>query len=191
MRARRLGSRRASHLIDVERKRSCTGSVHSSGSFCTKLENLALRTPPSWLAAGAPGRMPAVRRPAMHHSSLCAGAYLKGHRETRIGGGSGVWGTLESPGEKWGEKRLPFFPPRALAQRRAAAHGRGRGGRSATERGEQGADALTGINAYGYAGVGIKVSIRGLIKRGVGPVSRAAARARGRRGDRRPRVRYH
>jgi len=113
-RARRLGSRRASHLIDVERKRSCTGSVHSSGSFCTKLENLALRTPPSWLAAGAPGRMPAVRRPAMHHSSLCAGAYLKGHRETRIGGGSGVWGTLESPGEKWGEKWLPFFPPRAL-----------------------------------------------------------------------------
>ena len=117
MRARRLGSRRASHLIDVERKRSCTGSVHSSGSFCTKLRLLALRTPPSWLAAGAPGRMPAVRRPAMHHSSLCAGAYLKGHRETRIGGGSGVWGTLESPGEKWGEKRLPFFPPRALPPR--------------------------------------------------------------------------
>ena len=27
-------------------------------------------------------------------------------------------------------------------------------------RGEQGADALTGINAYGYAGVGIKVSIK-------------------------------
>ena len=53
----------------------------------------------------------------MHHSSLCAGAYLKGHRETRIGGGIGVWGTLESPGEKWGEKRLPFFPPRALFTR--------------------------------------------------------------------------
>jgi hypothetical protein len=129
MRARRLGSRRASHLIDVERKRSCTGSVHSSGSFCTKLENLALRTPPSWLAAGAPGRMPAVRRPAMHHSSLCAGAYLKGHRETRFGGVSGVWGTLESPGEKWGKKWLPFFPPRALiARARARIDGSREGG---------------------------------------------------------------
>ena len=31
-RACRLGSRQASHLIDLERKRSCTGSVHSSGS---------------------------------------------------------------------------------------------------------------------------------------------------------------
>ena len=113
-RARRLGSRQTSHLVDVERRRCCKDSVHSSGSFCTKLENLALRTPPSWLAAGAAGRMPAVRRPAMHHSSLCPGAYLKGHRETRLGGGRGVWGTLEGPGRKRGEKWLPFFPPRAL-----------------------------------------------------------------------------
>jgi hypothetical protein len=67
-RARRLGSRRASHLVDVERKRSCTGSVHSSGSFCTKLRLLALRTPPSWLAAGAPDQMPAARGPAMHQA---------------------------------------------------------------------------------------------------------------------------
>ena len=39
-----------------------------------------LRKPLSWLAAGAPGRMSAVRRPEMHHSSLCAGAYLKCRR---------------------------------------------------------------------------------------------------------------
>ena len=82
-----MGSRPASHLVDVARKRSCTGSVHSSGSFCTKLKAWTPRTPLSWFAAGAPGRMPAVRRPAMHHSSLCAGAYLKGHRETRLEGG--------------------------------------------------------------------------------------------------------
>ena len=76
-----LGSRQASHLIDVERKRSCTGSVHSSGSFCTKLENPALRTPPSWFAAGAPNQMPAARGPEMHHSSLCAGTYPHGLRD--------------------------------------------------------------------------------------------------------------
>jgi hypothetical protein len=84
-RARRLGSRQTSHLVDVERKRCCKDSVHSSGSFCTKLENLALRTPPSWLAAGAPGRMPAARGPEMHHSSLCSGAYLKGHSRRERG----------------------------------------------------------------------------------------------------------
>ena len=81
MRARRLGIRRASHLIDEERKRSCTGSVHSSGSFCTKLRLLALRTPPSWFAARAPGRMPAARRPEMHHASPCAGTYPQGLRD--------------------------------------------------------------------------------------------------------------
>ena len=96
-RARRLGSRRASHLVDVERKRSCTGSVHSSGSFCTKLRLLALRTPPSWLAAGAPGRMPAVRGPDMHHASLCAGAYPKGLREAN-GLASGSCGEEASAG---------------------------------------------------------------------------------------------
>ena len=80
-RARRLGSRQTSHLVDVERRRCCKDSVHSSGSFCTKLRLLALRTPPSWLAAGAPGRMPAARRPEMHHASLCAGTYPQGLRD--------------------------------------------------------------------------------------------------------------
>ena len=115
-RARRLGSRRASHLVDVERKRSCTGSVHSSCSFCTKLKAWTPRTPPSWLAAGAAGRMPAVRRPAMHHSSLCAGAYLKGHRETRLGGGRSVWGKIEGREENGERKGFLFFPPRALTE---------------------------------------------------------------------------
>ena len=80
-RARRLGSRRASHLVDVQRRRSCAGSVHSSGSFCTKLKAWTPRTPLSWFAAGAPDQMPAARRPAMHHSSLCAGAYPQGLRD--------------------------------------------------------------------------------------------------------------
>ena len=113
-RACRLGSRQASHLIDEERKRSCTGSVHSSGSFCTKLRLLALRTPPSWLAAGAPGRMPAARRPEMHHASLCAGAYLKGHRDangwrSRCVGRSSIF-----CGEKRKENSGPY-PPLAKA----------------------------------------------------------------------------
>ena len=80
-RARRLGSRRASHLVDVERKRSCTGSVHSSGSFCTKLKAWTPRTPLSWFAAGAPDQMPAARGPDMHHASLCAGTYPQGLRD--------------------------------------------------------------------------------------------------------------
>jgi hypothetical protein len=56
-------------------------------------------------------------------------------------------------------------------------------------RGEQGADALTGINAYGYAGVGIKVSI----KRGVGGnrIPRARGAGGGAAPPRGPRVRYH
>ena len=94
-RARRLGSRRASHLIDVERKRSCTGSVHSSGSFCTKLRLLALRTPPSWFAARAPGRMPAARRPEMHHASPCAKTYPQCLRDAN-GWASGRCGELAS-----------------------------------------------------------------------------------------------
>jgi hypothetical protein len=96
-RARRLGSRQTSHLVDVERRRCCKDSVHSSGSFCTKLRLLALRTPPSWLAAGAPGRMPAVRGPDMHHASLCAGAYPKGLREAN-GLASGSCGEEASAG---------------------------------------------------------------------------------------------
>ena len=106
-RARRLGSRRASHLVDVERKRSCTGSVHSSCPFCTKLKAWTPRTPPSWLAAGAAGRMPAVRRPAMHHSSLCAGAYLKGHRETVA---EEVCGERSKAEKKTGREKASFFP---------------------------------------------------------------------------------
>jgi len=116
-RARRLGSRRVSHLVDVVRKRSCAGSVHSSGSFCTKLKAWTPRTPLSWFAAGAPGQMPAARRPAMHHASLCAGTYPKGHRDanglrmTKVG--------IESNfcGDKRQENSGPYAPLRGLAVR--------------------------------------------------------------------------
>ena len=96
-RARRLGSRRASHLIDVERKRSCTGSVHSSGSFCTKRKAWTPRTPLSWSAAGASDQMPAARGPEMHHASLCAGTYPQGLRDAN-GLATGRCGEVASAG---------------------------------------------------------------------------------------------
>ena len=96
-RARRLGSRRASHLIDEERKRSCTGSVHSSGSFCTKRKAWTPRTPLSWSAAGASDQMPAARGPEMHHSSLCAGTYPQGLRDAN-GLAKGRCGEVASAG---------------------------------------------------------------------------------------------
>jgi hypothetical protein len=69
--------------------------------------------PLSWLAAGAPGRMPAVRRPEMHHSSLCAEAYLKGHRDANGWRKAKVWGQVELlRGEKarkqWSIRTLRF-----------------------------------------------------------------------------------
>ena len=131
-RARRLGSRRASHLVDVERKRSCTGSVHSSGSFCTKLRLLALRTPPSWFAARAPGRMPAARRPEMHHASLCAGTYPQGLRDAN-GLAKGRCGEEAAQAFFCGENRIGFSGPysplpcgacRGNRNRRTRTHGR-------------------------------------------------------------------
>ena len=121
-RACRLGSRQASHLIDEERKRSCTGSVHSSGSFCTKLRLLALRTPPSWLAAGAPGRMPAARRPEMHHASLCAGTYPQGLRDAN-GLAKGRCGEEASAGFllRGKQDRIQWSIP-TLSSRRASRH---------------------------------------------------------------------
>ncbi len=114
-RARRLGSRRASHLVDVVRKRSCAGSVHSSGSFCTKQKAWTPRTPLSWFAAGAPDQMPAARRPAMHHSSLCAGAYPQGLRDAN-GLAKEVVGIRRARAFFCGENRIGFsgpYPPLA------------------------------------------------------------------------------
>ena len=84
------------------------------------------RTPPSWLAAGALDQMPAARGPEMHHASLCAGAYLKGHRDAN-GWPETMCGERvdllrgEKERKQWSIPTLIFEPRRCSPQARPGA----------------------------------------------------------------------